>query len=281
MAWNTKLADPASWVVRITWNDHSLKLQEINAETFNFDSLVEFLCSATFPESKYTDINRKLLKQALQNSGNVTVLMDGFDEFSPTHMHKAVVILSELMKTKMGNVWVTSRSVQKARLEKEQSVSAYGMKSLSSQSQVRMFQELWISKEIRNKEKRATSINQLLKWINQSVNDSNFTGSSLYITMTAIAFSLNVETHLNLKDCTETRIDLVKWNKLFVAMMLHIYLTERQKTDITYARGLDFQEDLKQIYMNIFEKCILVATLPPHMLKSLHNKRIEEEIEPF
>jgi hypothetical protein len=56
VAWDTKLADPTSWVVRINWNDPCRKLQEINAETFNFNSLVEFLHSAAFPESKYNSL---------------------------------------------------------------------------------------------------------------------------------------------------------------------------------------------------------------------------------
>jgi len=129
VAWHTKLADPTSWVVRINWNDHIRKLQKINAETFNFGPLVEFLCSAAFPESKYTHINRILLKHALKKSGNVTVLMDGFDEISPTHADKAAVILSELMKTEVERIWVTSRPVQRERLEKELSVTAFNMKS--------------------------------------------------------------------------------------------------------------------------------------------------------
>jgi len=72
VARRTKSADPTSWVVRINWNDQCRKLQEINAETFNFDSLVEFLCSTAFPESKYSGIERSLLKEALKNIGNVS-----------------------------------------------------------------------------------------------------------------------------------------------------------------------------------------------------------------
>jgi len=30
VAWHTKIADRTSWVVRINWNDHTRKLQEIN-----------------------------------------------------------------------------------------------------------------------------------------------------------------------------------------------------------------------------------------------------------
>jgi hypothetical protein len=128
VAWNTKLADPASWVVLINWNNHNTKLQDIDAATFNLDSLVELFCSAAFPKSKYTGINSSLLKQALQNSGNVTVLMDGFDEISPNN---AAVIVSELMKTKVRRVWVTSRPGQRERLEKELCVAAFTWAKLS------------------------------------------------------------------------------------------------------------------------------------------------------
>jgi len=128
VAWNTKLGDPASWVVRINWNNHTTKLQDIDVATFNFDSLVDLLCSAAFPTSKYTGINSSLLKQALQNSGNVTVLMDEFDEISPNY---ADVIVSELMKTKVRRVWVTSRPEHRKRLEKELSVAAFTRTKLS------------------------------------------------------------------------------------------------------------------------------------------------------
>jgi hypothetical protein len=138
VAWHTKLADPTSWVVSINLNDHARKLQEINSATFNLDTLVKFLCCAAFPDSKYTDINSSLLKQALQSSGNVTVLMDEFDEISPTYADKAAAILSELTKTKVGRLWVTSRPVEKVRLENELSVIAFNMKNLSHNSKQEM-----------------------------------------------------------------------------------------------------------------------------------------------
>jgi hypothetical protein len=131
VARRTKERDPTSWVVRINWNDHTGKLKAINTEIFDLVSLVEFLCSAAFPESKYTVINRDLLKQALQSSGNVTVLIDGFDEISLQYAEKAAVILSELIKTNVGRLWVTSRPVVKETLEKVLRVTAFTLKKLS------------------------------------------------------------------------------------------------------------------------------------------------------
>jgi hypothetical protein len=137
VAWNAKSADPTSWVVRINLNDHTSKLQNINTKTINPHSLVKFMCNAAFPKSKYPGLNRRLLKQALRSNGNVTVLMEWFDEICPTLEDKAAVILSKLMKTKVKRVWVTSCPVHKERLEKKLSVNAFSLKELSHRSQVR------------------------------------------------------------------------------------------------------------------------------------------------
>jgi ankyrin repeat protein len=284
VAWRTKLADPTSWVVRINWNDHTRKLQEINTESFNFESLVEFLCSAAFPESKYAAINRILFKQALQNSGNVTILMDGFDEISPIHADKAAVILSELMETKVERVWVTSRPVQKERLEKELSVTAYGIRKLPLISQEDMIIALWQSKadggELKNFRLLAF-IHDLLKDLSDLFYEDNFTGTPLYVTMIATVYEEDVDKCLNSEDWIPPRTDLVNLYDKFVERKLHIYLTEKQKADATNSSVQDDHEDLKHIYLEIFEKCGLVAILPLSMLKSLHNTQIEKEIEEF
>jgi hypothetical protein len=258
-----------------------MKLQDITAATFSFESLVEFLCSAAFPESKYTDINISLLKQALQSSGNVTVLMDGFDEISPTHADKAAVILSELMKTKVGRVWVTSRPVEKERLEKELSVIAYGIKSLSHKSQQEMLCKLWKCEGGGKDFKLLDFTDKLLWHLNQSFEDVNFTGSPLCLEMIGAFYEVDMETCLNSDVWFWAKIDLVNLYERFVERKLHIYLRDKQKADISNSIFLDGHERLKQSYLEDFEKCALVDVLSPHMLQSFHNKNVVDEIQPF
>jgi len=276
VAWNTKLADPTSWVLHVNWNDHTGKLQDIDAATFNFDSLFEFLCSTAFPESKYPEINRKLLKHALQYSGNVIVLMDGFDEISPTHADKANAILSELMKTEVKRVWVTSRPVEKERLERQLSVLSFSMKRLSRASQKEMLRTLW-EYEADEKEKE---LNDFLGNVNQSVHDNNFTGCPLYITMIATVCKRDKETLLT-SESLWPDIDIVHLYEAFFDEKLHIYLTEKEKPDITKPSVLGSHKYKKQKLLEDFEKCALVAILPPDILKSLHDNEIEDEIQPF
>jgi hypothetical protein len=260
-----------------------MKLKEIDAETFNLDTLVEFFYSAAFPESKYADIDKDLLKQALLSSGNVTVLMDGFDEISPTYADKAAVILSELLKTTVGRVWVTSRPVEKERLEKELSIIAYGMKKLSRASQEGMLLTLWTPKagEEELNTKLLAFIKHLLNELSDLFYEHNFTGCPLYTTMVATVYEMDVKACLSSTDWIEPRTNLVNLYEKFVERKLHIYLIEKQKADITNSSVLDNLEFLKQIYLMNFEKCALVAILPPQMLELLYNKKIEQEIQEF
>jgi hypothetical protein len=282
VAWHTKERDPTSWVVHINWNDHTRKLQEINAGTFNFNSLVEFLCCAAFPDSEYTVIYRSLLKQALKKIGNVTVLMDGFDEISPIHADKAAVILSELMKTKVRRVWVTSLPVQRERLENELSVNAFSMKELSQQLQVKMLLELWMPKKNRDKETCVAFVNQVLTLVNQSVNDSNFTSSPLCIKMIAKAYARDVKKWIKSGFSKLPRdIEVVRLYEKYFERKLHSYMTEKEQVDIKNDSVLDGHECLEELLLEYFEMCALVAILPSPMLKSLHNKKVEENIQSF
>ena len=204
--------------------------------------------------------------------------MDGFDEISPIHADKAAAVLSELMKTEAGRVWVTSRPVEKERLEMKLSVFAFSMKRLSRMSQEEMLLKQWISKAGGKESDLVTFICRLL---NQSAFDENFTGSPLHITMISTVYEMDMKTHLNSKFWTEQRIDTVDLYEIFTERKLHIYATEKQKADISNSSVLDDLEYLKLIFFKNFEKCALVAILPPSMLKLLHNKKIEEEIWPF
>jgi hypothetical protein len=72
--------------------------------------------------------------------------MDGFDEICQIHANKAAVILSELMKTKVGRICFTSRPVHREMLEKELSVTAFYMKILSPVTSQYVPETLYVQK---------------------------------------------------------------------------------------------------------------------------------------
>jgi len=118
--------------------------------------------------------------------------------------------------------------------------------------------------------------------VNHKVNDSSFIDSPLYIKTIARAFELDTYTWPRLGVSKLTRdIDLVCLYDNFLEKKVTVYLAEAKGVDITCDISLDSHESLKESFLEEFEKCALVATLPSSMLNSLHNKKTEEEIQPF
>jgi hypothetical protein len=137
-------------------------------------------------------------------------------------------------------------------------------------------------KDIRDQEELVALINRLLTLVNQRVNDSKFTGSPLYIKMTATAYELDIDRWIRLGFPRQPwEIDVVCLCDKFVESKLHISLTDRERADITNDNILDYHERLKQMLLEAFERCALVATLPSPILELLHNKKIHEETQPF
>ena len=99
--------------------------------------------------------------------------------------------------------------------------------------------------------------------------------------MIANIYEMEMETNLKSEIWQWPEIDLIHLYEVFVERKLHIYLTEKQKDDITNSSVLHNFEYLKETLFNKFEKCALVAILPPAVLQSLHDKKIEETIQQF
>jgi ankyrin repeat protein len=99
--------------------------------------------------------------------------------------------------------------------------------------------------------------------------------------MIATAYEKDKEKYLKSENSQWTQIDLVNMYEVFVDKKLLLYLTEKMKADISNSCVLDDLEEKKERYLADFEVCALVAILPPSMLKSLHNKKIKEKIQPF
>jgi len=64
--------------------------------------------------------------------------------------------------------------------------------------------------------------------------------------MRATVYEMEKKSPLNLDDWYRLNIDLVNLYKVFVERKTHIFLTEKQKADITNSRVVDDQDDLKR-----------------------------------
>jgi hypothetical protein len=99
------------------------------------------------------------------------------------------------MKTKFGRVWVTSRPVQRERLEELLHVPAFTLKKSSKVRQEKMLRHIWEEKSNGNTAGLEEYMKYVLKQVNESVCQRNLTGCPLYIFIDAIAFEENLKTY--------------------------------------------------------------------------------------
>jgi hypothetical protein len=208
--------------------------------------------------------------------------MDGFEEISPLHADKAAVILSELMKTKVGKVWVTSRPVQKETLERKLSVIAFSMKSLSQKSQEEIFWDIWKEKVYMEKEEFLNKyVKPIISQANGSVYQEHFTSCPLHIMLIASASGENLETYLETGNISlPDKLNLLELYNKFIERKLHIDATEEKREDVTNASVQDDHEMLKKIYLENLEKCSLLVTLPSG-LNPLRDAEMQTTIQLF
>jgi len=179
-------------------------------------------------------------------------------------------------------VWVTSRPVQKDRLEKELSVMAFSMKKLSYKSQIKVFRDIWKSRTQGYKEECLNDyVKRLLMHANESVYQRNFTSRPLHIMLIASASEENLETYLKTGNISlPDKLNLLELYGKFIERNLHIDATEEKREDLTNASVQDDHEMLKKIYLENLEKCSLLVTLPSG-LNPLRDAEMQTTIQPF
>jgi hypothetical protein len=208
--------------------------------------------------------------------------MDGFDEISPTHADKAV-ILSQLMQTKVQKVWVTSRPVLKEKLEKALNVTAFSMKKMSHLSQENVFKGIWKGKVKEDIEERR--LNEYVKGLplqaNALVYQKNFTGCPFYISIIASVFVEKLDISLRSTNIIlPQQLNLLKLYEKIVDRKLRIYETEKKGADLTKASVQDDYASLKETTLETLYKCSLLVTLPSE-LNPLSDVEKVSKIHPF
>jgi hypothetical protein len=146
-----------------------------------------------------------------------------------------------------------------------------------------MLHHLWLYKkgETKATTESNTCIKNFLSNLNYSIHDETFTGSPLYIRMIATVHKMDVEMNLNSGNWGRRNNELLNFYETCVEKTLLIYLTNKKKADISISSVLDDHEEKTELYLKNIEKCALVAILPLSMLKSLHDKKIEDKTQTF
>jgi len=217
---------PSHWVVRINLNDHTDALQTQKRQKIE---AVEFLSQRLLKFNSYFE--KELFEQRLEE-GKVVVMLDSFDEISPSYERTVIDLLQALKKTSVQQLWVTTRPHLRETLEENlQQQHCYTLEPFSKGNQVEFLTKIWCQKlnlqgtSQKQLEEYATAIIEKLQ---QSINDTGkeFTGVPLQTRMLAEAFDQSDVSEHNLPD----KFDLLDLYKRFTERKYDIYWEDKMKT---------------------------------------------------
>src|SRR5699024_9662427 len=117
-----KTKKPSQLVIRVNLNNFTKALdQEATNRSFNEkkkEKAIDFMVDSLM-ELEIGGFESRLVKWRLTQTGGVVVLFDGFDEISPDYEKVMTQLIRALKRTKVEQIWVTTRPHWREHLEKE------------------------------------------------------------------------------------------------------------------------------------------------------------------
>ncbi|XP_069670189.1 uncharacterized protein [Periplaneta americana] len=276
LAQEIKRRDPACWVVTVVLNEYTDYLSNCG------DSAVDLLLLA----GKFTcDFAASLFKHELHNGGNVVILIDGFDEIRPDYAEKLVHVLRQLiMKCKLKQIWITSRSLMKDMLEEKFSCLSFELQPFTKQDQRDFLANLWNDINV-GPYNLDIFITNLLEVTGNSLNDKlgQFTEIPLQTFMLAEVFRSEASHFCQSNEMKfDSKLDLLELYNRFVDRKWNIFVYEKGRVDVTNL----VQHRLLQLQKEEYEKdhmaCAVHSLLKTEDFNKLHfSKDVMRRVEGF
>ncbi|KAJ4448420.1 hypothetical protein ANN_10436 [Periplaneta americana] len=284
LAHDTKFSDPSTFVLRVNLNDHSRYLFENNvSHDDDVNTALNFLTSCANVCTSEHELETGLLKHSLLYTRNLVVLLDGFDEISPTHAKTTASLIRILSKTEVRKLWVTSRPVMRSYLQKEMNVLSLILQPFSERDQKLFLRRFWKS---RRKDIDDSILNTFVKMFieitSKTLHDKNMAGIPLHTVMLAEAYEkILIGYNCSGNIIMPEKLDLLELYETFVEKKFHIYCKEKNNMDTTKAGVNDDLEYMRESFMNNHMKCALTMFFRHTQFHSLLDKRSEIELESF
>jgi hypothetical protein len=238
---------PAKWVVRIDLNDHTdalQVLQELQVEQIDREKAIEFVSEKLLKLEP--GLEMELFKQCCEQKqkGYTVIMLDGFDEVSPSYKETVIALLQALRQTAVEQLWVTTRPHLREELEDELQQLSYTLEPFYEENQAECLTIFWSLKvwftevDSKEKEKRKVKLEiyakHLINKLAQSISDKDkeFTGIPLQCRMLAEAFDEQVKIFVQSAESVpelQFKLDLIGLYETFMKRKYDIFVEKKIK----------------------------------------------------
>jgi ankyrin repeat protein len=280
-----KQCERVVWVLRINLHEHTRAFENTDFKIGDIDKCSTFLCNAAHsPEQDALNLVKIIFLQALKTTGNMVILLDGFDEISPEYSRKVEVLIREVTERTPSKIWVSSRPSCRLKLQEIMTKFAFTLQPFTRRNQIDFLEEFW-NKSIEGfkPESLRTFAEELLALSSKNFGDKDgqFTGIPLQTMMVGEAFLEEAKKH-----CSSGTINLpVKFNllalfKKFTEKKFDIYFSEKNKIDCSKPQA---KRD-KKLYVKKHMISALMSFFSPYKLKrhlKVGNEKYLKQIKKF
>jgi ankyrin repeat protein len=275
---------PTKWVVRIDLNHHTNALNKLMQEQINKRKAIEFLSEKLMNHKPGLEMELFNLCCVQKQKVTIVVMLDGFDEISPTYKETVFDLLQALMQTAIEQLWVTTRPHLRKGLEDKLQQLTYTLEPFSEKDQIEFLTKFWSLQnwfaETKEKGKDIQKKNLevyaklLIQILTESIRDieREFTGNPLQTSMLAEIFNKEVQAFLQSPESTSElsfKLDLLGLYGRFIKRKYEIYLEEKLGANVNNVSAIG-QMDRE---LNLLRE--------DHQLLSLKVMFTEEQVEFF
>jgi hypothetical protein len=242
-----KKRNPATWLVRINLSEYTETLKDTEFEREFIEKCKEFLWNAAHsPEENALELVNVIFLQALEQTENVVVILDGFDEVSKYYSHHVEMLIKTIMSKMRLKIWVASRFSDRVKLEDIMMKFAFTLRPFNKENQIAFLEQYWNSKIKGLEQKRLRMFAEVLLRLsakNFSDRDGQFTGIPLQTMMLGEAFSKEAESYcvLGAKVNLPENFNLLALFRKFTYKKCDIYFSEKSGIDMSKTIGINIR----------------------------------------
>jgi len=196
----------------------------------------------------------RLFLQALELTGNMVIILDGFDEISPDYSSKLERLIRTIREGTTSRIWVSSRFYYRQNLEDTVIKLAFTLQPFTPENQIKFLKQYWDEVMKISKQRRLRKFAKKLRRLcSQNISDKEgeFTGIPLQIEMLGEAFKNEAKEY-----CSSGKVNFpAKFNLLdlfrkFTENKFNIYFSEKNEMDSSKT-GVKIVENIYlEIHMN-------------------------------
>jgi hypothetical protein len=187
-----KKRNTAVWVLRINLNEHTRLMENVEFEEECISKCKMFLWSAAHSQEQAAlEMTKKIFLQALEQTGKMVIILDGFDEICPHYTPKVNILIRAIRDKTASQILVSSRFSYRQNLENILIKLALMLQPFTQENQIQFLEQYWQRDiEIYKEGNLRMFAEKLLSLCSQNFSDKDeeFTGIPLQTVMLGEAF---------------------------------------------------------------------------------------------